>query len=107
MQQLIGNAIKYTKHGGIEIYVKRTHQFAVIEVQDTGIGIPEEYFEFIFEEFRQISEGYDRLFEGIGLGLSIAAKSIALIQGEISVQSEVGKGSVFSIKLPYFLKEDG
>lgn len=105
MQQLIGNALKYTQKGGVEIYVKRTHQMAEIEVKDTGIGISEEYFDFIFEEFRQISEGHDRLFEGIGLGLSIASKAISLIKGEISVHSEVGKGSSFTIKLPYFLED--
>ena len=80
--------------------------FSIIKVIDTGIGIPKESKELIFEEFRQVSEGYNRHFEGTGLGLTLTKKSVELMKGTISVESELGKGSTFTIKFPLIIPDN-
>ncbi|MBM4404361.1 MAG: response regulator, partial [Candidatus Cloacimonetes bacterium] len=97
--------LKFTESGSISISldleVSDTGNSVVIKVTDTGIGIDKAMRERIFDEFRQASEGVNRKFDGSGLGLPIARKIINLFHGAISVDSELGKGSVFTIKLPY------
>ncbi len=101
VENLVGNAIKYTEKGGIIVEVSKnfieSENWSVLNVIDTGIGIPKESLEVIFEEFRQASEGLDRRFEGSGLGLTITKKYVELMKGKISVESKFGRGSVFSI----------
>ncbi len=101
---LVNNAIKYTKTGGIVIGLSvlksSNNSYAMIRVADTGIGIAKEDQETIFEEFRQVSEGYNRHFEGAGLGLTIAKKFTEKMGGSISLESEAGKGSVFTVVFP-------
>ncbi len=108
LDNLINNALKYTNEGSvvIEVYSEQIDdkQWAVIKVKDTGIGIPRESLNLIFEEFRQVSEGYGRHYEGTGLGLSITKKSIELMGGTIFVDSELGKGSVFTVRFPLFIE---
>lgn len=108
LSNLLSNAIKFTPEGGrVQVRAERREpgRFALI-VEDTGIGIPLEDQERIFEKFRQgaaISGQRDSLtreFEGTGLGLSITKELSKLLGGEISLQSEFGKGSVFTIDLP-------
>jgi|GEM_PF-1896610 len=105
LNNMIDNAIKYTEKGGAEIStglkIYKGSQYAVIKVSDTGIGISENNLAVIFDEFRQVSEGFNRSFEGTGLGLSIMKKYVELLHGEIFVESEIGKGTTFSIYLPY------
>jgi len=105
--QLIHNAIKFTTKGGISVTLNQIKKeevvWAVINVMDTGIGIPRENLDKIFAEFRQSSEGLSRSHEGSGLGLSLAKKMIELMNGKIEIESEVGKGSTFSIWLPTVL----
>ncbi|MCX6283055.1 MAG: response regulator, partial [Bacteroidetes bacterium] len=72
----------------------------MISIRDTGIGIPDEKREMIFEEFRQASEGYNRPYEGSGLGLAITRKSIHLLGCRLNVESEVGIGSTFTLFIP-------
>ena len=100
ISNLVNNAIKYTHVGGVTITLERDNDFAIIKVSDTGIGIPEEKFEYIFEEFRQVSEGVGRGFEGSGLGLTITKRFVELMKGSIYVESKIGEGSVFTVKLP-------
>lgn len=104
LDNLTNNAIKFTHKGGITIYldmVERNNQFwAEIKVADTGIGISDEFKKQIFEPFRQISEGYKRDFDGTGLGLSLTLQYLDLIGGTISLESELGKGSVFTVYIP-------
>jgi PAS domain S-box-containing protein len=104
MDNLISNAIKYTVKGGIivelDYKIAENQKTAIINVKDTGIGIPEEKIPYIFKEFRQVSEGYNRAFEGSGLGLSICSGIVKLLGGEISVESTVNKGSTFSVSIP-------
>jgi CheY-like chemotaxis protein len=72
-----------------------------IKVKDTGIGITREFYEVIFEPFRQESEGWGRNFEGTGLGLSITKRFVELMKGKIEVESEFGVGSTFTVRLPF------
>lgn len=102
---LVDNAIKFTFNGGIKIYVEDLISddgklYTAINVEDTGIGIADEDMDLIFKEFRQASEGYNRSFEGSGLGLTLGRKMANLIGGDITVKSKIGKGSCFSLLLP-------
>jgi signal transduction histidine kinase len=103
ISNLLQNAVKYTDEGSITVrvdYLKDTHCIAV-EVADTGMGIPETYLATIFEPFIQVHKtSTERSRGGIGLGLSIVKRHLEHIKGNISVQSEVGVGSTFTITIP-------
>src|SRR5262245_47671101 len=98
---LLSNAVKFTPEGG-EIKVEATlgDTAAIVSVTDTGIGIPPQDHEAIFEEFRQASGDYAQKREGTGLGLTLTRKFVELHGGKIWVESEVGKGSTFVFTLP-------
>ncbi|MCH8941361.1 MAG: PAS domain S-box protein, partial [Bacteroidetes bacterium] len=102
LNNLINNAVKYTEEGGITVYVDITkdYKYAEIKVVDTGIGIPKDKREIIWEEFRQVSEGASRIYEGTGLGLTITNKYIKKLKGKITLESELGKGSTFTVLIP-------
>ncbi|MFZ5947279.1 MAG: PAS domain S-box protein [Stygiobacter sp.] len=105
LSYIIDNAIKFTENGQVIIQLdkpieKENYKYAVIKVIDTGRGIKNEELEIIFKEFRQISEGIRRDFEGLGLGLTLASRLAKLINAEIQVESEFNKGSIFSIVIP-------
>ena len=104
INNLIDNAIKYTHEGNVTVEIKtekvKSDSYVIIDVKDTGIGIPKDKFKVIFEEFRQVDEGQGRNFEGVGLGLAITKKLTKKLKGQIFVESEVGRGSIFRIKLP-------
>ena len=98
INNLISNAIKFTDEGGkISISLKEDKKCAVIKVKDSGCGISREVGEHIFEKFYQGDTSHSG--EGNGLGLALVKKVIDLIGGEISVESKVGKGSTFTVKL--------
>lgn len=97
---LINNAVKFTKQGSIVVNVKLNDENVTIEVSDTGIGIPETHQAVIWEEFRQASEGINRSFEGTGLGLTIVKKYTELLGGKISLKSKAGEGSTFTAEFP-------
>ena len=102
LSNLIQNAIVYTEKGKITVELKREvmndKEYAVIKVIDTGIGIPENHLGAIFEPFRQVSDGLSRSYEGTGLGLSLTKKFVEIMNGNISVQSQFGKGSTFTVR---------
>ncbi|MFY7901001.1 MAG: ATP-binding protein, partial [Chitinophagaceae bacterium] len=103
---LIGNAIKFTEHGGVEVLVSLRKQTSntlevFFSVSDTGIGIPENKLADIFESFTQASNDTTRRYGGTGLGLAISKQLVELQQGNIFVISTEGKGSVFSFVIPY------
>src|ERR1700722_9755713 len=105
LRQLLGhfvaNAIKFTHAGGVELRVIRdSPEILKIEVEDTGIGIPEDQMDRIFESFRQVDSGLSRMYPGLGLGLALAKKLASLMQGEISVASTPGIGSTFTLRIP-------
>ncbi len=109
IENLLDNAIKFTNEGWVSISlvneVLEGQKFIVINVADTGIGISEKNQKVIFEDFQQESMGYSRVYEGTGLGLSLAKKYVELLGGHIQVKSKVGEGSTFSIYIPINAKE--
>lgn len=105
VNNLINNAIKFTNEGGVFISLELFHRDFLISIKDTGIGIPEESIDLIFEEFRQVSEGLGRGFQGTGLGLTISKKYVELLGGQISVKSTPNKGSEFTFQIPMFTDE--
>jgi signal transduction histidine kinase len=108
---LLSNAIKFTPEGGrIMVTAERDHlRRLVLTVEDTGVGIAEEDREVIFEKFRQsVTAGADHLtreYSGTGLGLSIVKELCKLLGGEISFESELGKGSTFTVQVPWTLPD--
>lgn len=101
LENLLGNAFKYTRQGYIDLTCKTDDHHLHISVKDTGIGIPKEKFGIIFEKFRQLDNSSTRKYSGTGLGLSISKEIINLMKGEIWVESEVGKGSTFHVRIPF------
>ena len=98
---LIGNAIKFTKEGSVSVnFLHPTADHWAIQVQDTGVGIPKEAQAYIFEPFRQVDSAITRDNRGIGLGLSITKQLVDLMGGQIALESEIGKGSNFTVLLP-------
>lgn len=100
LSNLLTNAIKFTIKGKITISAKTSGNNVHIFVKDTGIGIPPEFRPHLFEFFRQADEGYNRNYEGAGLGLAISYKLVKLMNGDLKVDSEVGRGSTFTITFP-------
>ena len=101
LANLIKNAIKFTYEGSIEFGYEKKGGYLEFFVKDTGIGIPQNQHKLIFERFRQGSESHNRGYEGSGLGLSIAKSYVEMLGGEIWVESEEGKGSIFYFTIPY------
>ncbi len=98
---LIDNAIKYTNEGGVTIILSaKSHDEALFEIKDTGIGISEEYLPQIFSAFSQEEQGYKRKFEGNGLGLALVKKYVDIMHGRITVKSKKGKGTTFTLIVP-------
>jgi len=98
---VIDNAVKYTKKGKIEISLKKEDRNVRIEIQDTGIGIPKEYLDRIFERFYVIDKSRSKKLGGTGLGLSIVKHIALLHNGDVYVKSTPGKGTTFTILLPF------
>jgi signal transduction histidine kinase/CheY-like chemotaxis protein len=99
IQNLVSNAIKYTRRGRILVGVRRRGELAEIQVFDTGIGIPADKLSTVFREFTRLEEGA-REAEGLGLGLSIVDRIARVLRLELQVDSGRGKGSRFSVILP-------
>jgi two-component system CheB/CheR fusion protein len=98
---LLSNAVKFTKENGmIQVNICDKGESIEISVKDTGIGIPKEKLDIIFERFRQVNSSLSRDNEGIGIGLSLVKNLVELHGGNIKVTSELNKGSEFIIELP-------
>ncbi len=104
LTNLVNNALKYTLQGGVTVRIGVTEQTEGVEyafeVEDTGVGIAEEDLERIFEHFTQLDNGYTKGSRGVGLGLAIVKQVTAAMNGTISVDSTLGKGSCFRVVLP-------
>jgi signal transduction histidine kinase/DNA-binding response OmpR family regulator/HPt (histidine-containing phosphotransfer) domain-containing protein len=108
---LVGNAIKFTDHG--EVVIRATIQsrtadsaFLHFTVSDTGIGIPQEKQGLVFQPFEQADQSTTRLYGGTGLGLGIVSKLIAMMRGEVWVESQVGQGSTFHFTASFGVQND-
>ncbi len=100
ISNIISNAIKFTQRGGITLSTKIIDEEVNISVKDTGIGISDKFKNHLFKLFRQADEGFSRNFEGAGLGLAIANRFANLMGGRINVESEINKGSTFTVIFP-------
>ncbi|MEM7284528.1 MAG: ATP-binding protein [Pseudomonadota bacterium] len=103
---LLSNAAKYTKEGGIDISASasiagKDTVWLTIQVKDTGIGIPADKLDKIFEPFSQADSSYARQYEGAGLGLAICRSHCKQLNGDISVISKIGEGTTFTVRLPF------
>ncbi len=105
MTNIVGNAIKFTHEGHVWINLSGSsfdNQVRVnFRIEDTGVGVPEDQIDTIFEKFRQVDGSNTRKFEGTGLGLSISSNLVNMMGGRITVESEVGKGTIFSFDLNF------
>jgi len=102
---LLNNAIKFTEQGQVDLTCRAEDEWMVFSVSDTGIGMKPADLELLFKPFKQIDSGITRQYEGTGLGLSICKRLVELLGGQISVESEYGKGSTFRFTLPRKGKE--
>lgn len=100
MINIVANALKFTSEGFVKVAVNWKERFLEIAVEDTGIGIPEERFEAIFQPFKQQDSSTSRMYGGTGLGLAISKRYAEIMGGNISVSSRVGEGTTFTITLP-------
>jgi signal transduction histidine kinase len=99
---LLTNAIKFTPEGGnvtLRLWVE--DDTAIFQIEDTGIGIPEEKLPLLFEKFQQLDTPYRRRYEGTGLGLALTKQLVELHRGRIEVESTVGIGSIFTVWIPH------
>lgn len=104
---LLSNAIKFTTQGRVTLTVNRREALVEFKVEDTGIGIPADQLEQIFQPFTQIDRGLDRQYEGAGLGLALTRQLAQLHGGHLRVTSAVGQGSCFVLSLPMNGPEGG
>lgn len=107
---LLSNAIKFTDHGQIKICIDfeevgSNDIYLILKIVDTGIGIPEEKFDTIFENFSKLSPSYNGIYKGSGLGLYMVKELVQALRGRIEVQSQLGKGSTFTVYVPIVIKE--
>lgn len=100
LSNLLGNAVKFTREGRVSLVVSEEPGWLVVTVEDTGIGIPADKLEQIFEPFMQVDSAFTRRYEGTGLGLAICRRLCALMGGSLTVRSTLGQGSAFTLRLP-------
>ena len=106
LQNIVDNAVKFTNEGSVDITAGVVGEELHITVTDTGIGIDPDQIHYIFDEFRQADERIARTYGGSGLGLSIAKKYARLLNASIGVESTLGKGSMFTLRLPLALSQN-
>jgi signal transduction histidine kinase len=97
---LLGNSVKFTDVGEVDVTVCKKGKFAKFTVRDTGCGIPEEKFKAVFSIFEQVDNSSTRVAGGTGLGLPITQRLIHLHGGKIELESKLGKGSTFTFTMP-------
>ncbi|HEX4934303.1 MAG TPA: GAF domain-containing sensor histidine kinase [Gemmatimonadaceae bacterium] len=100
LASLLGNAYKFTAHGHVDVGVTLVGDRVLFQVSDTGIGIPPEAQERVFEEFRQLDGSVTRRYGGSGLGLALARRLARLLGGDVALRSEPGTGTTFTLALP-------
>ncbi len=111
LNNVIGNAVKFTDEGQVYVNISKLEQnektcTLQFTVKDTGIGIPKEKLDAVFDSFTQVDSSYSRRFGGTGLGLAISKRLIEMMEGSIRVESELGKGSTFYFTIPFPYKKE-
>ena len=103
---LIENAVKYNKEGGwVHVSLNVDHKYFYVKVEDSGIGIPEDAQEHIFERFYRVDKSHSREIGGTGLGLAITRNAVLLHRGAIKVYSKEGEGTTFTVRIPLVYTE--
>src|SRR6202034_1183503 len=97
---LLSNAFKYTFEGRIQVSLHESGESALLSVSDTGIGIPAAELPRIFERFHRVEGAKGRSYEGTGIGLALVQELVRLHKGSVTVESEVGRGTVFTVRVP-------
>lgn len=100
LRNLVSNALKFTPQGRVEVSARLTDAHVIFEVSDTGIGIPSELHDTIFEDFTQVDGELQRKVKGSGLGLAVSRRLASMVGGSITVASQPGRGSVFTLTVP-------
>ncbi|SIN65591.1 sensor histidine kinase [Algoriphagus halophilus] len=100
LNNLISNAIKYTDQGEIKLTVDKRKNNMILSIEDSGVGMSEEFLRKAFQPFEQESTGNQRLYEGTGLGLNITKNLVTLLNGEISIQSSKDTGTTVTLEIP-------
>lgn len=106
LYNLCGNAVKFTEQGSVTLSIKKDQNVLVIEVKDTGIGIPEDKHHLVFNKFDQADSSTTRKYGGTGLGLAITHQLVEMMQGTIDFTSQEGHGSTFTCRLPLVSAKD-
>jgi len=96
---LLSNACKFSKNSLVTLATENTDQAIIFKINDNGIGLTSEQQKYIFDEFRQVDSSESRQFSGTGLGLAISKRFVELMNGQITVQSELGEGATFIVTL--------
>jgi PAS domain S-box-containing protein len=102
---LLANAVKFTNKGTVKLELRRQEDRLIIRVSDTGIGIPSSMQQIIFQDFVQLDISSKKRYGGAGLGLSIVSNLVELMKGQVTVESEVGEYSVFTVEIPLQLSQ--
>ncbi len=101
LNNLVENAIKYNREEGwVHVSLNADHKYFFVRVEDSGIGIPEEYLEHIYERFFRVDKSHSREIGGTGLGLAITRNAVLMHRGAIKVHSKEGEGTVFTVRIP-------
>lgn len=101
ISNLVENAVKYNnEHGWVKVLLDADHQYFTVEVSDSGIGIPEESMDHIYERFYRVDKSHSREIGGTGLGLAITRSAVLMHRGTIKAVSTVGEGTAFTVKIP-------
>ncbi len=101
LNNLVENAIKYNrKDGWVHVSLNADHKYFFVRVEDSGIGIPEEYLEHIYERFFRVDKSHSREIGGTGLGLAITRNAVLMHRGAIKAHSKEGEGTVFTVRIP-------
>jgi DNA-binding NtrC family response regulator len=100
VSNLLSNAFKFTFEGSVTVTLQSTNQAVELQVRDTGVGIPEEHRERVFERFHRIEGTHARTYEGTGIGLAFVQELVRLHGGDVRVDSTLGQGSTFTVRIP-------
>jgi signal transduction histidine kinase len=100
VHHLVHNGLAFTEEGGVHLVATMVGDEVQVAVHDTGVGIPEQAVSDLFVPFHQVDMSYTRPHDGLGLGLALSRQLMRALGGDVSVQSSLGEGSVFTLRLP-------